>query len=118
MRPAARGYYTEFPELPVTRIFQARPGTLPAPRPLQSQSTNNAVSGDAPQAEEMRRTGTRARMESGGANHHPVPSLRRSADILERLPAMINRGRPWRPATLPLATGHRRRSLGRSGNVT
>jgi hypothetical protein len=45
-------------------------------------------------------------MESGGANHHPVPSLRRSADILERLPAMTHRHdlgvlppSLWQPAT-------------------
>ena len=54
----------------------------------------------------MRRTGTRGQMESGGAYHHPVPSLRRSADILERLPAMTHRHdlgvlppSLWQPAT-------------------
>jgi hypothetical protein len=50
-------------------------------------------------------------MENGGANHHPVPSLCRPADILERIPAMTNRDdlgvlppSRWQPANAAGAT--------------
>ena len=55
-------------------------------------------------------------MESGQAYPHPEPHLCHPADILERMARLDPSGRPRRPAALPLATGHRRRSHGRSGN--